>query len=264
MAHISSPLRDQSVINSLITKEANIFRGNPGCPNRRQDHKRWGNNPLWSHKQPNIPGRRSEGRWQNHQSPCDSVGFNGCGDSKVQKAIGRLWTNRICGQWHLRGFKLYMRIYHIHIHIWPITDLPARTSPNSPCPHSSSVADAPQKIQSMRQVGFINIYRYIVNKKKTYRKKLREWWYCTSWGWSFIPWFTGFYIYIPGGWPWDFWTHQQYHLKSQVSWVLSSTQSDHLELPRLASSIHIKVDGVEAWVSWFLFLAQKKWDKVQK
>ena len=134
MAHISSPLRDQSVINSLITKEANIFRGNPGCPNRRQDHKRWGNNPLWSHKQPNIPGRRSEGRWQNHQSPCDSVGFNGCGDSKVQKAIGRLWTNRICGQWHLRGFKLYMRIYHIHIHIWPITDLPARTSPNSPCP----------------------------------------------------------------------------------------------------------------------------------
>ena len=29
-------------------------------------------------------------------------------------------------------------------------------------------------------------------------------WSLTSWG-SFIPLFTGF-LYIPGGWPWDFWT----------------------------------------------------------
>ena len=156
---------------------------------------------------------------------------------------------------------IYIYIIYIYISDQPITDLPARTRPNSPCPHSSSVADAPQKIQSMRQVGFIYTSTGIRSIRKTPIERS-----CENGGTApvelgrlsddlqgFI--YTSQVVGLGISEPIN-------SIKSQL-WVLSSTQSDHPELPRLASSIHIKLDGVE-FVSWFWFLSPKKWDKVKK
>ena len=158
---------------------------------------------------------------------------------------------------------LFYNIYiciNIHIHIWSAYHRLTSENPKFlPCPHSSSVADAPWKIQWMQQVGFqktstaVRSIRNPIEKTARMVVLLMEEIPNNHLGWNKTLVNNGI-NYLSSGAGFVPSTVSLEVLKSKP-WILSSTRNDHLELPRLASNRLTSSSG--GWFCvLFFFLSQ--------